>query len=67
MRLKEEHIRVLERLRRRFGLKTMVEALDIALDIVSREMDRFRGNPQAFLESLRDVHYLDSLVYVREV
>ncbi|MHA1593436.1 MAG: hypothetical protein ACTSXJ_10635 [Candidatus Baldrarchaeia archaeon] len=50
--MKTEHVRVLEKIMRRYRLRRLSEALDLALRIAPREMDKFRGIPGPFWRAL---------------
>lgn len=44
----------LEELKRKVGAKSMSELIRILIEVSEREVDKFKGDPKAFLETLRE-------------
>ena len=71
IRVSEEVHRELERLRRRVSAKSMSDLIALLIELSRDRLDRFKGNPEVFLKTLkhageageRDSERIDELLY----
>ena len=71
VRVRRDVYEKLKKLKARVGAKSMSELISVLIEVAERELDRFHGDPEVFLSSLKyageagkyDSEKVDELLY----